>query len=253
MNGLVKSKRGLATWALFFILGVTLVLNSSCERKAKVETDEQKASYAIGQQIGQNLKSQNIPVDAKVVAAGIEDTLGDKEPKLTKEQAQEALVKLQERMNQAAQKEAEKNLAEGKAFLEANRAKEGVVTTASGLQYQIIEAGKGAKPLANDMVRVHYRGTLTNGQQFDSSYDRGQPSEFRLNEVIAGWNEALQLLNVGSKAKLFIPPELAYGSSPRPGIPANSVLVFDVELLDIVKREQAQQAQPSQPAAKPRK
>lgn len=205
-----------------------------CERKPKLETDLQKASYAIGQQIGQNLKNQNIDFDKDTLAASIIEAASGKEPRLKPEEMQAALMKLQEGINKKQMEVAETNAAEGKAFLEKNKSAQGIQTTASGLQYQIVEEGKGKKPTEKDTVKVHYKGTLVGGQQFDSSYDRGQPAEFPVNAVIKGWSEALQLMKAGTKAKLFIPPELAYGPTPRPGIPANSVLVFDVELIDVV-------------------
>ena len=133
-----------------------------------------------------------------------------------------------------------KNMEEGKKFLEENTLKEGVVTTASGLQYQVITTNaEGKSPKATDFVRTHYRGTLLNGTEFDSSYSRGQPAEFPLNRVIPGWTEALQLMKTGEKWKLFIPPHLAYGeNSPAPQIPANSVLVFEIELLEFTAQQQ---------------
>lgn len=211
-----------------------LVLVVGCTKKPKLDTDMQKASYAIGQQIGQNLKNQNIEFDADTLAASVAEAAQGKESRLKPEEMQAALMKLQEGINKKQQEAAQKNAEEGKAYLDKNKSQPGVQTTASGLQYQIVTEGKGKKPSEKDTVKVHYKGTLISGAQFDSSYDRGQPAEFPVNAVIKGWSEALQLMKVGTKAKLFIPPELAYGPSPRPGIPANSVLVFDVELLDIV-------------------
>ena len=215
-------------------LSAGLVMVVGCEKKPKLDTDLGKASYAIGQQIGQNLRTQNIDFDADTLAVSIKEAAAGKEARLKPEEMQQALMKLQEGLNKKQQEAAEKNAGEGKAFLEKNKAEAGVQTTASGLQYKMIEEGKGKKPTDKETVKVQYKGTLTSGQQFDSSYDRGQPAEFPVGAVIKGWSEALQLMKVGSKAKLFIPPELAYGPTPRPGIPANSVLVFDVELLDIV-------------------
>ena len=216
------------------ILAAGLFLVSGCDKKPKLDTDTQKASYAIGQQIGQNLKNQNIDFDGDTLAASIKEAASGKESRLKPEEMQAALMKLQENLNKKQQETAEKNAGEGKAFLEKNKTAAGVVTTASGLQYVIETEGKGKKPGEKDTVKVHYKGTLTDGKQFDSSYDRGQPAEFPVNAVIKGWSEALQLMPVGTKAKLFVPPDLAYGPTPRPGIPANSVLVFEVELLDIV-------------------
>lgn len=217
-----------------FVLGAAALFTTSCEKKIKLDTDAQKASYAIGQQIGQNLKGQNIEFDADVLAASIKEVRDGKTPMLTPEQMQQALMKLQEGLNAKQAEAADKNLAEGKAFLEKNKSEPNVKTTASGLQYIIVEEGKGKTPTINDTVKAHYKGTLINGTQFDSSYDRGQPSEFPVGGVIKGWTEALTMLKTGSKVKLFIPPDLGYGASARPGIPANSVLVFEVELIDIV-------------------
>jgi len=214
---------------------VSLVLvAASCDRKVKLDTDQAKAGYAIGQQIGNNLKAQNVEVDTKALAASISDALAGKPSQLTPEEINQALMKLQENMGKKAQAEAEKNLELGKKFLEENKGKEGFTVTASGLQIKIEAEGKGPKPSADDTVKVHYKGTLSTGEQFDSSYDRGQPAEFPVKGVIPGWTEALQMMKVGSKAKLVIPPELGYGASQRPGIPANSVLAFEVELLEIV-------------------
>jgi len=209
-----------------------LLFITGCDKK--LDNDQRKASYAIGQQIGQNLKSQNIDYDPDVVAMSMKDVSSGKPSRLKPEEMQQALQKLQESINKKNSEAAEANLAEGKKFLEKNKGEAGVKTTASGLQYVVVSEGKGKTPTAKDTVKAHYRGTLTNGQQFDSSYDRGQPAEFPVSGVIKGWTEALQLMKVGEKMKLFIPPELGYGPSPRPGIPANSVLVFDVELIDVV-------------------
>jgi FKBP-type peptidyl-prolyl cis-trans isomerase FkpA/FKBP-type peptidyl-prolyl cis-trans isomerase FklB len=225
-------------------LVVAMALSTACNRKVKLDTDIKKASYAIGQQIGGNLKQQNIDFDSDALAQALKDASTGKN-EMTKEDMQAAMMKLQEMAMKKQQEAAETNSKAGKDFLEKNKSASGVKTTASGLQYIIEKEGTGAQPKKEDVVKVHYKGTLTNGEQFDSSYDRGQPAEFPVGGVIPGWTEALQLMKVGSKAKLFIPPELAYGPSGRPGIPPNSVLVFEVELMDIVKAEK--------PAAKAKK
>ncbi|QLY24319.1 FKBP-type peptidyl-prolyl cis-trans isomerase [Bdellovibrio sp. KM01] len=225
-------------------LVVALAASTACTRKVKLDTDIKKASYAIGQQIGGNLKQQNIDFDSDALAQALKDASAGKN-EMTKEDMQAAMMKLQEMAMKKQQEAAETNAKAGKDYLEKNKSAAGVKTTASGLQYIIEKEGTGAQPKKEDVVKVHYKGTLTNGEQFDSSYDRGQPAEFPVGGVIPGWTEALQLMKVGSKAKLFIPPELAYGPSGRPGIPPNSVLVFEVELMDIVKAEK--------PAAKAKK
>jgi len=200
-----------------------------------LDSDKKKASYAIGQQIGQNLKNQNIEVDADVLAMGISEAVAGKEGRMNKEQIQEAMQKLQESAMKKQQEVAEENKKKGQEFLEKNKTAENVKTTPSGLQYQVVTEGSGSVPKADDVIKAHYKGTLVSGEQFDSSYDRGQPAEFPVKGVIPGWTEALQMMKVGSKFKLWIPPDLAYGPSARPGIPANSVLAFEVELLEIVK------------------
>lgn len=221
MNKLILA----AALATFALVGCT----------KKLDTDVKQASYAIGQQIGGNLKSQNIDFDPDVVAMALKDAQKG-ESKLDKDGLQQAMMKLQEMAMKKQQEEANANLAKSNEFLEKNKAAAGVTTTASGLQYSIVSEGKGAVPTDSDTVKVHYTGTLINGEKFDSSVDRGQPAEFPVKGVIPGWTEALKLMHVGSKAKLFIPPALAYGAQGRPGIPANSALIFDVELIEIVKK-----------------
>ncbi|HWU43703.1 MAG TPA: FKBP-type peptidyl-prolyl cis-trans isomerase, partial [Bdellovibrio sp.] len=163
---------------------------------------------------------------------------------------QAAMMKLQEMAMKKQQEQADKNAKSGKDFMDKNKTAAGVKTTASGLQYITEKEGTGASPKKEDVVKVHYKGTLMNGEQFDSSYDRGQPAEFPVGGVIPGWTEALQLMKVGGKAKLFIPPELAYGPQGRPGIPPNSVLIFEVELMDIVKADAGKKAEIGKKAKK---
>jgi len=191
-----------------------------------------KASYGIGQQLGKNFKNQSIDLDPDMLARGIKDALAGKS-ELTDADIQEALQALQKDLMAKQQAQGEENAKSQTAFLQENAKKPGVTTLKSGLQYKVVKEGTGPTPKATDKVRVHYKGTLTNGKQFDSSYDRGEPAEFPVNRVIPGWTEALQLMKVGSKWQLFIPANLAYGASPPPGIPPNSTLLFDVELLKI--------------------
>lgn len=234
------------------VVGVcAAVALTACDKK-KLDTDTKKASYAIGQQIGTNLKQQNIEFDADVLAMSLKDAVkGDS--KLTKEEIQQALMKLQEMAMKKQTEQGEVNKKAGADFLEKNKSVEGVKVTASGMQYLVLKEGTGATPKKEDVVKCHYTGTLTNGEKFDSSVDRGQPAEFPVGGVIPGWTEALQMMKVGGKMKLFIPPELAYGASGRPGIPANSVLVFEVELLDIVKNDAPKAGAPAPKAAAPAK
>ncbi len=199
-----------------------------------LETEMQKVSYIIGTQIARSIKSQNIDVNVDSLAQGIKDALAGGELALSQTEMKTVYGAWQQKMKA---KRAAENLAKGKAFLEANKAKEGVKVTDSGLQYKVIEEGTGESPTASDKVRVHYRGRLINGQEFDSSYKRGEPAEFPVTGVIKGWTEALQLMKEGAKWELYIPPELAYGTQDRPGLPGNSTLIFEVELLEILDEE----------------
>ena len=202
-----------------------------------LETEEQKANYSVGFQIGSDFKRQGIPVEADALSSGIRDAVEGAEAKLSEEERQEVLLALKKKILAAEQStraaEAEKNLAAAKAFLEVNGAKPGVKTTASGLQYKVISEGSGPKPAASNVVSVHYRGTLIDGSEFDSSYPRGEPATFPLDRVIPGWIEAIQMMSQGSKWEIAIPPELAYGEhGVGDRIPPQSALVFEVELLD---------------------
>lgn len=216
--------------ALLLIFGVV-----ACEKKADLSKDKAKYSYALGYKIAENIKAQNIDLDAVAFAQAIKDVKKGKEA-LKEEQRREAMKKMSEMAREKDRKAAEGNKKKGDEFLAANKTKEGVKTTESGLQYKVLTEGKGKKPTPDSVVKVHYRGSLIDGKEFDSSYKRKTPAEFPVKAVIKGWTEALQLMKVGSKYKLFIPPDLAYGPRGNPTIPGNSVLIFEVELLDIVKK-----------------
>jgi FKBP-type peptidyl-prolyl cis-trans isomerase len=208
--------------------------------KKQVTTFEERSSYAIGQNVGGSLKATNMTIDIPAFVQGLRDTLEGKKPLLTAEEAmavmQEFSQKARDAEVQKRDEQSAKNLQDGQAFLETNKARTGVTTTASGLQYEVITQGTGAKPKATDKVSVHYRGTLIDGTEFDSSYTRGQPATFQLDAVIPGWTEALQLMPVGSKYKVFLPPTLAYGERGAGAqIGPNSTLIFEVELLSIEK------------------
>ncbi|MBO3277215.1 FKBP-type peptidyl-prolyl cis-trans isomerase [Pseudomonas schmalbachii] len=227
---------------------VGLVL-TGCDSKTEIElkTPAQKASYGIGLNMGKSLVQEGMDdLDSKAVAQGIEDAVGKQKQKITDEELTEAFTFLQKRSEERMAKKAEDSAKAGKKFLEDNGKREGVVTTKSGLQYEIVKKADGAQPKPSDVVTVHYEGKLTDGTVFDSSIQRGSPIDLPVSGVIPGWVEGLQLMHVGEKVKLFIPSELAYGEqSPSPAIPANSVLVFDLELLGIKGQEQ-DQAQPEQ-------
>lgn len=202
---------------------------------APLDTDKQKISYAIGQQIGSQIKAQGVDIDIPTFTRSIEGAVQGKTSEMNPEQINAAMMKLRDNAMAKMQKESEENAGKGKAFLEENKKKEGVKVTASGLQYKVVKEGTGVQPKASDKVKVHYKGTLIDGTEFDSSYKRGQPVEFPLNGVIKGWTEGIPLMKTGGTSQFYIPAELAYGPQGRPGIPGNSVLVFDVELLEITK------------------
>ncbi|WOH36903.1 FKBP-type peptidyl-prolyl cis-trans isomerase [Thalassotalea fonticola] len=219
--------------------------NEAAEKKAVVlETEDQKQSYALGASIGSymnnNLTEQEkfgVVLDKELLMAGFTESLNGS-AQLEQEEIQQLLMALDQKVNEKKQAQAtidnEKSLDAGKNFLAENAKVEGVQTTESGLQYQVITAAEGVKPTATDTVKVHYTGKLIDGTTFDSSVDRGEPIEFPLNRVIKGWTEGVQLMNVGSKYKFVIPSELAYGPNGTGPIPGNATLVFEVELIDIV-------------------
>jgi len=207
---------------------------------AALKTEMDKVSYIIGTQIARNFKSQDIEVNLDMLLLGLKDGLAGKELLLTQDEIQQIYSNFQQqmmaKMTAKRTKEAAENIAKGKAFLEQNKAKEGVKVLPSGLQYKVITEGTGKTPTADDTVKTHYQGTLLDGTEFDSSYKRNQPAEFPVKGVIKGWTEALQLMKEGAKWELYIPADLAYGERGRPGIPPNAVLIFQIELLEIVKQ-----------------
>jgi FKBP-type peptidyl-prolyl cis-trans isomerase len=217
---------------------------------APLKTPKEKASYAIGENIGKGLQKDGVDVDAASLARGIRDAMAGNRPLLTDEEAKAALTALANEVHAKQQAKMElvgaANKKEGDAFLAANKTKDGVVTLPSGLQYKIEKEGNGPKPAPGDKVTCNYSGTLIDGKEFDSSYKRGQPVTFSVGEIIKGWNEALQLMPVGSKWQLFVPPDLAYGDrGAGQDIGPNSTLIFEVELLSIAPKTDAA------PAAKP--
>ena len=202
------------------------------EKSTQLKDQKDKVSYSIGLQIGFNLSRQKVDISPEVLASGIKDALAGK-PQLNPDQIKEVMATFEKDMEQKQKQAGDKNKAEGAKFLEENKKKEGVKTTASGLQYKVVKDGSGAQPKATDTVTVNYRGTLINGTEFDSSYKRGQPATFPVNGVIKGWTEALQLMKVGSKYQLWIPSNLAYGErSVNPELGPNATLIFEVELMD---------------------
>ena len=216
------------------ILAAGLVLVVGCDKKPKLDTDTQKASYAIGQQIGQNLNNQNIDFDGDSLAASIKEAASGKESRLKPEEMQAAIQSQQKKEMEKQEALVKKNLETGQAFLEANKKKDGVIALPSGLQYKIITEGKGKQPKSTDTVVAHYRGTLISGTEFDSSYKRNEPATFPVAGVIKGWQEALPLMKEGTKWQVYIPADLAYGARGAGNIIGpNEVLIFDIELLSV--------------------
>jgi FKBP-type peptidyl-prolyl cis-trans isomerase FklB len=220
-----------------------------------LKTDREKAAYAIGANIGRSMKKEGVQLDPALIARGIKDGLGDGKLLLTDEQAQAALVtfsgEMKKRQDAQVAAMGAANQKEGDAFLAANKAKAGVVTLPSGLQYKVISAGTGPKPTAEDTIKCNYKGTLINGTEFDSSAKHGGPADIPVGAVIKGWTEALQLMPVGSKWELYVPSGLAYGNrAAGPDIGPNSTLVFEVELLAIEPKP-AKEAPKDAPAATP--
>jgi FKBP-type peptidyl-prolyl cis-trans isomerase FklB len=223
------------TGFVFGLLVLSLSLNAwGKEPAGSLKTDKQKFSYSAGYQIGQNLKRQNLDLDSKTFSQGAQDAITNAKPRLKPEEMQAAFQAQQKKDMEKQAAAAKKNLDAGQAFLEANKKKEGVTTTASGLQYKIITEGKGKQPKSTDTVVAHYRGTLINGTEFDSSYQRNEPATFPVGGVIKGWQEALPLMKEGSKWQIYIPSDLAYGPRGAGGeIGPNEVLIFDIELLSV--------------------
>jgi FKBP-type peptidyl-prolyl cis-trans isomerase FklB len=210
-----------------------------------LNTQKDKISYAIGMNVGKNLERQSVEVDPAILEQGVKDTLAGGKTLMTEQEAQTVLTELateaRKKQEEKMQAAGEANKKQGDAFLAANKTKEGVVTLPSGLQYKILKEGTGPKPTATDSVSCNYRGTLIDGKEFDSSYKRGQPATFPVNGVIKGWTEALQLMPVGSKWQLFIPPDLAYGArGAGADIGPDATLTFEVELLSIQPKDATQ-------------
>lgn len=229
--------------ALLLTVGLAFAADEKDKKEAgasaELKDTRQKASYGIGLSIGKSFKGQSADLDPDLVARGIKDGLSGGKALLSDTQIEEAVQDFRKdlvsKQAEAAKGLGDKNKKEGEKFLAENKKKEGVVTTKSGLQYKVLKKGTGKTPKKSDKVTTHYEGTLIDGTVFDSSIKRGEPASFRVEGVIAGWTEALQLMKVGDKWQLFIPADLAYGENPRPGGPIgpNAALIFEIELLDI--------------------
>jgi FKBP-type peptidyl-prolyl cis-trans isomerase FklB len=227
--------RSLMVGVLCVLLGA---VHGMAQDSAILKTQRDKVSYSMGLDIGRMLKMQNVDVDLDLVTRGFKDAYTGNQSLLTDEEMQEVLTNFKKefiaKQQELAKQQGEKNKKEGEIFLETNKKKEGVQTLPSGLQYKVLKAGAGKKPTATDTVTVHYRGTLIDGKEFDSSYRRGKPATFPVNGVIPGWTEALPLMEEGAKWELFIPSNLAYGERSAGGdIGPNATLIFEVELISI--------------------
>jgi FKBP-type peptidyl-prolyl cis-trans isomerase FklB len=218
------------TLATVFLLAAV----STNAMAAELQSIEERLSYIVGTQMGQQMKTQGIPFDKDAFMMAIEDAMAGNPPRLSQEEIQQAVTAYQQQRQEHAKVVAETNKKAGEAFLASNAKKPGVKVTGSGLQYQVLEEGKGASPSATDTVVVNYRGTLLDGTEFDSSYKRGQPATFPVNGVIPGWQEALQMMKPGAKWKIFVPANLAYGERGAGAtIGPNATLTFEVELLEV--------------------
>lgn len=244
--------RNVVTLAMAIAVIAGTALAADDEAKADTKTKEltqiQKVSYCIGLDMGGNFKQMELDVDTDLLIKGLKAGFTDAEPMFTKEEIQEIMMQFQKEMMEKQKAMMEKQKEKGIKFLAENKKKEGVKTTDSGLQYIVITEGKGDSPIDDDTVSVDYVGTLIDGTEFDSSYKRGKPVSFPVNGVIKGWTEALKLMKPGSKLKLFIPSELAYGERGMGGvIGPNETLIFEVELKEVKKADKA--AAPAAPTA----
>ena len=222
---------------IIFLVIIISSCNSTSERKSisNLSTFEDSTSYALGADLGENLKRQQIEIDYDIFLAGLIDGMETEMVRFDQKQRREIMASLQKNIRDKAKLEGDTNLKIADEFLEKNKKSNSEVKeTPTGLQYRILKEGTGSSPSSTDKVRVHYVGKLLDGTVFDSSVERGEPSEFGLNQVIRGWTEGLQLMKQGAKYEFFIHPKIAYGSRPRPKIPGNSLLIFEVELLDIL-------------------
>lgn len=225
---------------LIVILGILfLVSQVNAQENLVLKNQKDKISYIIGMDIGTNLKKQSIDIDSNILAKGVKDALAGTKPLLTEQEIRETMMAFQKEMMAKQEEIGKKNKKEGEAFLAENKKKEGVKTLPSGLQYKVIKAGTGKKPKLSDTVTAHYRGTLIDGTEFDSSYKRGQPATFPVSGgMIPGWTEALQLMEEGAKWQLFIPSNLAYGERGAGSvIGPNATLIFEVELISIQEKK----------------
>ncbi len=233
-------KKLLLVFLFFALIFFPACKKTKVAKPSKLETEKEKASYAIGFDLGKNLKKYSEDISLESMIKGIRDGISGQNSILTEEETKKTLTEFQQNLlkkeTERRKELAIKNKVEEEKFLAENSKKEGIVTTASGLQYKVIREGNGPKPTLEDTVKVHYKGTFINGKEFDSSYKRGEPVTFQLKNMIPGWIEALQMMKAGSKWQIFIPSALAYGEQGAGDIiEPNSLLIFEVELLEVEK------------------
>ena len=216
---------------------LVMLITTGAVSAQDMSSDKDKLSYAVGWEFGDDLKRRNQEFDVEAVVAALRDAVGDQTPKVTVEEMRELLTAFQEKLRQeqlaAFQQLAEENKTKSEEFLQNNRSKTGIVVLESGVQYRIIEEGDGARPGMADTVEVHYRGSKMDGREFDSSFARGVPQSFKVNEVLLGWQEVLPLMKSGSTWQVFVPPELAFGVRGQPPVGPNEALTFDIKLVQI--------------------
>lgn len=221
---------------LYAIIAGVVALSSCTQNKngatKELNTDIDSVSYCLGVSIGSNIKNSFDSVEPAIIAQAINDVYQDNALKMDANQANQYLSQY---FSKKQDNQGEINLKESNDFLAENKEKDDVITTESGLQYKVIKEGDGPKPNADSRVKVHYHGTFINGDVFDSSVERGEPAEFKVGQVIEGWQEALQMMNVGAKWKVFVPPHLGYGSNSQGRMEPNKLLIFEVELIDIIE------------------
>jgi FKBP-type peptidyl-prolyl cis-trans isomerase FklB len=233
-----------------FFAAVLLASTGFSQQTTQLKDEKDKVSYSIGLDIGNTFKKQNMDINTDVLMAGLKDALSGAKPLLTEDQIKETMSafskSMVEKQTTASKEAAAKNAAAGEKFLSENKAKEGVKSTPSGLQYKVLREGSGASPKETDTVVTQYRGTLINGTEFDSSYKRNEPTTFPVNRVIKGWTEALQMMKPGAKYQLFIPANLAYGErGAGQDIGPNETLIFEIELLSVKPSDAKPDATPA--------
>jgi FKBP-type peptidyl-prolyl cis-trans isomerase FklB len=239
-------------WMIALVIGASLSTGTFAQEELApppqksppaplTKAQRERASYAVGLDIGRTLQAQELDIEIDTLIRGIRDALANTKSAFSDKEMHEAILLLKrdsaDRLEKKTKALAAKNKAEGERFLALNAKKAGVKSTKSGLQYKVLKEGSGASPKSTDRVRTHYHGTFINGDVFDSSVERGEPAVFRVNGVIPGWTEALQMMKVGSKWQLYVPAALAYSEDGRDEIPPNATLIFDVELLGIEKTD----------------